>query len=48
MNGEACAICTSSTSITIDTLIGKTIDEVIDIYQNFSNMIDEKNIMKKY
>ena len=26
----------------IDTLIGKTIDEVIDIYQNFSNMIDEK------
>ena len=40
--GEACAICTSSTSIMIDTLIGKTIDEVIDIYQNFSNMIDEK------
>ena len=41
-DGEACAICTSSTSIMIDTLIGKTIDEVIDIYQNFSNMIDEK------
>ena len=41
-DGEACAICTSSTSIMIDTLIGKTIDEVVDIYQNFSNMIDEK------
>ena len=41
-DGEACAICTSSTSIMIDTLIGKTIDEVINIYTNFSNMIDEK------
>ena len=45
-DGEACAICTSSTSIMIDTLIGKTIDEVIDIYQNFSNMIDEKEYDK--
>lgn len=31
----------------IDTLIGKTIDEVIDIYQNFSNMIDEKEIYER-
>ena len=46
-DGEACAICTSSTSIMIDTLIGKTIDEVIDIYQNFSNMIDEKEYNKQ-
>lgn len=26
-DGEACAICTSATSIMIDTLIGKTIEE---------------------
>lgn len=42
-DGEACAICTSSTSIMIDTLIGKTIDEAINIYNNFNNMLDEKS-----
>lgn len=41
-DGEACAICTSATSIMIDTLIGKTLEEVKKIYQNYSNMIDEK------
>ena len=41
-DGEACAICTSSTSIMIDTIIGKTIEEAINILKNFSNMIDEK------
>lgn len=41
-DGEACAICTSSTSIMLDTLIGKTIDEAIEIINNFYNMIDEK------
>lgn len=41
-DGEACAICTSSTSIMIDTLIGKTIEEAIQIDQNFGNMIAEK------
>ena len=41
-DGEACAICTSSTSIMIDTLIGKTIEEAKDIITNFYNMIDEK------
>ena len=41
-DGEACAICTSSASIMIDTLIGKTIDEAINIYNNFENMIEEK------
>lgn len=41
-DGEACAICTSSTSIMIDTLIGKTIDEAIQIYCQFENTIDEK------
>lgn len=41
-DGEACAICTSSTSIMIDTLLGKTIDEAKKIIENFYNMIDEK------
>ena len=41
-DGEACAICTSSTSIMIDTIIGKSIDEAINILNNFKNMIDEK------
>ena len=30
-DGEACAICTSSTSIMINTLIGKNIDEAKEI-----------------
>lgn len=41
-DGEACAICTSSTSIMIDTIIGKTLDEAINILNNFKNMIDEE------
>ena len=41
-DGEACAICTSSTSIMIKSIIGKTIEEAKEIYLNFLNMIDEK------
>ncbi len=41
-DGEACAVCTSSTSIMINTLIGKTIEETKKIYQNFESMIDAK------
>lgn len=41
-DGEACAISTSSTSIMISTLIGKTVKEAENILQNFLNMIDEK------
>lgn len=41
-DGEACAICTSSTSIMIETLIGKTIEEAKDIYENFNKMLDEQ------
>ena len=41
-DGEACAICTSSTSIMIDTLIGKKIEEAKEIVNQFANMIDEK------
>ncbi len=41
-DGEACAMCTSSASIMVETLIGKNIDEVKNILVNYSNMIDEK------
>ena len=41
-DGEACAICTSSTSIMIDTLIGKTLEDATNIFNNFNNMLDEK------
>ena len=41
-DGEACAMCISSSSIMIETLTGKKIDEVKNILQNFLNMIDEK------
>lgn len=41
-DGEACAICTSSTSIMIETLIGKTVEEAKEIYSNFDKMLDEQ------
>ena len=41
--GEACVISISSTSIIINMLIGKTIDEAIDIIQNYNDMIEEKD-----
>ena len=41
-DGEACAICTSATSILINTLIGKKIEEVRTIYENYEKMIEEK------
>ena len=41
-DGEACAICTSSTSIMINTVIGKTIEEAKNIYSNFEKMLDEQ------
>lgn len=41
-DGEACAICTSSTSIMVHTLIGKTIEEAIEIYDNFNKMLNEE------
>ena len=41
-DGEGCAISTSSTSIMIKLLIGKTIDEAIKIIEEYENMIDEK------
>lgn len=41
-DGEACAICTSATSIMIETLIGKTIEEAQNIIDNYNKMINEK------
>lgn len=45
-DGEACAICTSSTSIMIDTLKGKTLNEAKEIINNFKDMLDEKEFNK--
>lgn len=42
-DGEACAICTSSTSIMIETLLGKTIEDAIQIYENFVRMLNEES-----
>ncbi len=42
-DGEACAISTSATSIMIETLLGKSIDKVKEIVQNYENMINEEN-----
>lgn len=41
-NGEACAISTSSCSIMITNLIGKTIEEAKIYIENFENMVEEK------
>ena len=46
-DGEACAICTSSTSIMINMLIGKTIEDAEIIINNFQNMIEEKEYDEK-
>lgn len=41
-DGEACAICTSSTSIMSELVIGKTKDEAKVIIENYMNMIYER------
>lgn len=42
-DGEACAICTSSTSIIVKSLIGKSVDEAKNIIKNYQNMINEED-----
>lgn len=42
-DGEACAICTASTSIMSELLIGKTKKEAKHIIENFNNMIYERD-----
>lgn len=46
-DGEACAICTSATSVMIDTLIGKNIKTAEKIIENYYNMIEEKEYDKE-
>lgn len=41
-DGEACAISTSSTSLLIQYLIGKTFSDGLKILNNYNNMINEK------
>lgn len=40
--GEACAISTSSTSIMITNLIGKTVEEAKEYITNFDAMVNER------
>ena len=42
-DGEACAICTSSTSIMSELVIGKTKEEAKEIIENYMNMIYERD-----
>ena len=45
-DGEACAICTSATSIIIKSLIGKKVSDAINIITNYQNMINEEEYDK--
>ena len=46
-DGEACAICTSSTSIMIKLLLNKKVEDAIKIYDNFIKMINEEEYDSK-
>ena len=46
-DGEACAITTSATSIMIKKIIGKTINEVEELMNNYYKMIEEKEYDKE-
>lgn len=46
-DGEACVICISSTSIMIQNLIGKTLEEAQEIITNYLSMIEEKPYNKE-
>ncbi|MBP5204385.1 SUF system NifU family Fe-S cluster assembly protein [bacterium] len=41
-DGEACAICTSCTSVMTKQFKGKTLEEAKEIVTNFENMINEQ------
>ena len=41
-NGEACAITTSATSIMIKMIIGKTVDEALNLMNNYYHMLNEE------
>lgn len=44
--GEACAISISSTSIMIENIIGKTVEEAKKVIESFENMLNEKDYDK--
>ena len=46
-DGEACVISTSSTAIMASLLVNKTVDEALDIINNYDNMIEEKEYDKE-
>ena len=46
-SGHGCAISQASTSIMIDTLKGKTVEEAKEIIKTFIEMIKEKQLMRK-
>ena len=46
-DGEACAIATSSLSIAISKLIGKTKEEAINIIDNYNKMIKDEEYDKE-
>lgn len=41
-DGEGCAISTAATSIMLKLLLGKTVDEALNLITEYENMIDEK------
>ena len=45
-DGEACAIATSSISIAISKLVGKTVNEALNIINNYEKMINEEEYDK--
>jgi len=45
-DGEACSICISSTSIMISLLIGKSVEEVKVLIDNFKKMIETEDYDK--
>lgn len=44
--GEACVISISSTNILVNNLVGKTIDEALEILDNYLKMINEETYNK--
>lgn len=42
-DGEACAISTAASSIMMNLIIGKTVEEVKEIIDNYNAMIEEKD-----
>ena len=41
-DGEACAISTSASSIIINLILNKNIEDILNIIYNYENMIEEK------